>query len=575
MEIRSATTKERRFLPQDLKITRWKSIAPYLKKLLEATIDSPESLYQWLLDANELDSALREEAAWRFIRMTCNTQDAQAVKAYQEFVEIIYPKYEQYAHKLIEKYYQNPYRKELKVQGIEILNRWAKNEIELFREENIKLKSQLELKAQQYNAIQGAMTIENGNGTLTMQQANLFLESRDRKERKHYWELIMRRRSQDKERLDQLMDEMIALRHQIAQNAGFENYAVYRFKELGRFDYTQETVNTFREAVHTYITPLLNRFQTFIAKQLNLDALKPWDLRVDIFGKERLRPFSSTKELIQKTISVFSNLHPLMGEVIQLLDQNGLLDLDSRVGKAPGGYNYTLYETGLSFIFMNAVGSHRDMVTMMHEGGHAVHSYLVRDYPLNIHRDVPSEIAELASMAMELLSMEQWNLFYQNKEDLQRAYALQLYRIISTLCWICVIDAFQYWLYTHPNHSHEERHQAFIKLYKHFYGDTVDWSGYEDYLGMFWQKQLHIFEIPFYYIEYGFAQIGAVQVWMNYLQNPKAAVEAYMAALRLGYTKPIPEVYAAANVRFEFTPSLFEQITQFLQERLATVGIHL
>ena len=289
---------------------------------------------------------------------------------------------------------------------------------------------------------------------------------------------------------------------------------------------------------------------------------------VDTQGRNDLKPFKLGTELLDKSIACFEEIHPYFGFVLNTLKAKGYTDLDSRIGKAPGGYNYPLYESGVPFIFMNASGSLRDVITMVHEGGHAIHSMLTRDLDFIGFKDIPSEIAELASMSMELISMEHWNHFFSDKEELRRAKREQLEGVIETLPWIACIDSFQHWLYKNPNHTAAERTESWRKTFLNFSSSLVDWSENDNALEILWQKQLHLFEVPFYYIEYGMAQLGAIAVWRNYKANSATAIQQYMEALKLGYTTSIPEVYKAAGIRFDFSEKYIRELIDFVKNEM-------
>jgi oligoendopeptidase F len=250
------------------------------------------------------------------------------------------------------------------------------------------------------------------------------------------------------------------------------------------------------------------------------------------------------------------------------MKEMGHLDLDSRIGKAPGGFNYPLYEIGVPFIYMNAAGTLRDLVTMVHEGGHAIHSFLTRDLELTEFKSVPSEVAELASMGMELISMDFWDEFFTNEDDLKRAQKEQLEKVISTLPWVAAIDKFQHWIYENPNHTEKERYDKWKEIMNTFGSAVVDWSGFEDVRSNLWQKQLHLFEVPFYYIEYGMAQLGAIALWRNYKQNPEKTIKQYKEALKLGYTKSIGEIYKTAGIEFNFTRNYVRELMHFVSDEL-------
>jgi len=391
-----------------------------------------------------------------------------------------------------------------------------------------------------------------------------FLKSTDRSLREKIYRKIQERKAQDETVLNELYDKLIDLRTQVAKNVDFANYRDYKFEELGRFDYTVKDCYNFHNAIASAIVPINKKSEQARKRKLNYDSYKPWDTEFDITGKEPLKPFETGAELTEKTITCFKSIDPFFADCINTMRDLQHLDLESRVGKAPGGYNYPLYESGVPFIFMNAVGTLKDVITMVHEGGHAVHAFLCNDLELTDFKGTPSEVAELASMSMELISMEHWNVFFNNEEDLKRAKAEQLEKILKTLPWIASIDKFQHWIYQHPKHSIQERYEEWMKIIKEFGTGEVDHSGFEDAQKRGWQGQLHLYEVPFYYIEYGFAQLGAIAVWRNYKQNPSKALEQYKAALKLGYTKTIPEIYKTAGIKFDFSEAYIKDLMEFV-----------
>jgi oligoendopeptidase F len=557
----------RRFLPDTLEIDSWDALSPYFRDLEDRLLDSAAALERWLADLSELESVVQEHVGWLYIRMTCNTQDEELVNAYTYFINEINPHIEPCSDKLNRKLLDCPFRNGLD-RRFAIHLRSTENEIRLFREENIPLNAELSTREQKYGEIAGAMSVEVGGKTLTLQQAANYLREPDRSLRQSVYEKIVSRRLQDREQLDQLFDDLLDLRHRIALQAGFSNYRDYKFVALNRFDYTADDCMKFHASVREAIVPLLEELTEQRRRDMELDSLKPWDLEVDALGRPDLKPFTDGKELMRKTIDCFSEIDPYFGFVARTLDEMRFIDLDSRIGKAPGGYNYPLYETGVPFIFMNASGSFRDVVTMVHEGGHAIHSMLTRDLGFVGFKELTSEIAELASMSMELISMEHWHHFFPDPEALRRAKREQLENVLEALPWIACIDRFQHWLYTHPGHTAAERTSAWEEVYGAFSPANVDWNGQEAARQALWQKQLHLFEVPFYYIEYGMAQLGAIALWRNYRRDPKTALEQYKKALSLGYTCPIPEVYQAAGIRFDFSESYIQELAAFVREEL-------
>jgi oligoendopeptidase F len=456
--------------------------------------------------------------------------------------------------------------------GYDIMVRSLKKEIELFRDENVPLFTEINTETQKYAQLSGAMAVEVDGKEITLQQASVILMSTDRKKREEVYHKIAQRRLQDKQTLDELFTKLISLRHQVAVNADFQNFRDYMFKALGRFDYTPQDCFNFHASIQAQVVPMLNDLAKDRKEKLKVDALRPWDKAVDPEGLDALKVFENGKDLTDKTIEVFKRLDPFLGQCLSIMKAMGHLDLESRKGKAPGGYNYPLAEVGVPFIFMNATSTLRDMVTIMHEGGHAIHNFLTRDLELNDFKSTPSEVAELASMSMELISMDHWDVFFKDEASLKRAKREHLEDIIETLPWVATIDKFQHWIYENPHHSTEQRKAHWTEIADAFADKHTDWSGLEENKYYLWQKQLHLYEVPFYYIEYGMAQLGAIAVWRNYKADPKKGLEGYQNALKLGYTRSIPEVYKAANIRFDFSKAYIQELMDFVKAELDKIG---
>ena len=559
---------KRIFLPEDFKIKDWESLKPFLDELLERELDTEEKLWQWFKDKSELEAVLEEDAAWRYINMTCDTNSEKKLKAYEFFVQEIQPHLQPYEDKLNKKALSSPFIEKIDKEGFSILLRGMKKEVELFREENIPLFTQLQTESQKFGAITGAMTVEVDGEEKTLQQASVYLKSPDRNKREEVYRLIAERRLQDAEKLDALFTSLIEKRDQVGRNAGFENYRDYMFESMGRFDYTPQDCFDFHNAIEKEVVPLLAKQAEERKEKLGVDPLRPWDGAVDPEGKEPLKPVKDGEELIEKSIECFYKLDDYLGERLAIMRKMEHLDLDSRKGKAPGGYNYPLDEIGVPFIFMNSSGQVRDLVTMVHEGGHAVHSFVTRDLELTSYKHTPSEVAELASMSMELISMDHWDLFFDKEEDLIRAKREHLEDIVGTLPWVATIDAFQHWIYENPNHTIEDRNAAWNKVQDRFSSGKTSWEGLQQIKDKTWQKQLHLYEVPFYYIEYGMAQLGAIAVWKNYKENPDKGLKQYLDALKLGYTKSIGEIYETAGIKFDFTAGYIKELMQFLNSEL-------
>ncbi|MGI4738828.1 MAG: M3 family oligoendopeptidase [Janthinobacterium lividum] len=565
------TRPPRHYLPEDFRVTDWVALEPFFQELQHRSVPDAAALERWLLDRSELESVLSEDLAWRYIRMTCDTQDEGRAEAFQFFVQEVEPQVAPYDHALNEKLLASPYLGELNQDRYGVFLRSVRRASEIYREENIGLKTDISTKQQQYAATVGAMTVALDGEEMTLPRAADRLKSLSRPVREQAWRAIQARRLRDSRPLDQLFTELVGLRHQVALNAGFANFRDYMFAALGRFNYTAEDCFDFHSAIGATVVPLINEFDEARRRDLKLPALRPWDLDVDPSGQQPLRPFQTGAELLEKTITVFQRLDPFLGDCLRTMRQMGHLDLESRKGKAPGGYNYPLDETGVPFIFMNATSSLRDVVTMLHEGGHAVHSFLTRRLPLSADKHPPSEVAELASMSMELMSMDHWDVFFDNPAELRRAKKTHLEGVLETFPWVATIDKFQHWVYENPNHTEAQRHQRWTEIFQNFNQRTVSWSGLEQFRPTLWQKQLHLYEVPFYYIEYAMAQLGAIAMWRNFRQDPAAALAGYQQALALGYTVPIGEVYAAAGIRFDFSTEYLRQLADFVREEMAAL----
>jgi oligoendopeptidase F len=561
--------KERQFLPKDFKVKDWETLKPYFDKLLNEEIKSAQDLENWFAKLSELEAVVSEDMAWRYIKMTCDTSDEKLAASFEDFVRNIQPHIAPYSDKLNRKALASPFLASIKKkEGFDIMIREMEKDVKIFREENIPLETEIASLSQKYGAISGAMDIEHEGKEMTLQQAAVMLQSTDRKLREDIYLKISTRRLEDKEKLDNLFTELVQLRTKVARNAGFDNYRDFMFTSMGRFDYSPQDCFDFHESVKTEVVPLLNEIAKDRKSKLGLDTLRPWDKAVDISGKEALKPFNGADDLTEKTIKVFNKLDPFLGDCLVKMVEMKHLDLDSRKGKSPGGYNYPLSETGVPFIFMNATSTLRDMVTLLHEGGHAVHSFLMNELELNDFKNPPSEVAELASMSMELITLDYWDVFFENAEDLKRAKTEHLEGIIETLPWVAIIDKFQHWIYENSEHTVAERTKAWNDILDDFSDSITDWSGLEKFKDNMWQKQLHLYEVPFYYIEYGMAQLGAVAVWKNYKTNPKKGLESYMKALKMGYTKSIPEVYEAADIKFDFSKKNISELMNFVKEEM-------
>ncbi len=567
----------RRFIGENLQLTGWDDVNPFYDDLLNRPINNADDLRQWLLDRSELESYLSENFAWRYIRMTCDTANEELVNRLNFFIEKIQPPMTAYGNDLDLKLVNSSYVSQLTDEGMVVMLRSVKQAIAIFRDENIPLQTEIQTEERKYGAIVGAMTVTIDGRELTLPEAGDLLQSTDRAVRENAWRKIWERRYKDHDALDQLFDRLRGLRHRVAQNAGFANFRDYSFAALGRFDYTPQDCFNFHASVAESVVPLLNELAEGRNEKLrrfdsSVLTLRPWDTKVDAEGRPPLKPFATGADLVEKTIACLERLDGELADDLRIMRAMGHLDVESRKGKAPGGYNYPLEEIGVPFIFMNATSSLRDLVTMVHEGGHAVHSFLTRDLPLKAYRNPPMEVAELASMSMELLTMDHWDVFFDKPDDLRRAKLQHLESIIETLPWVATIDKFQHWIYENPQHTVAERRENWLRIYEQFADSVTDWTGFAYYKEAIWQRQLHLYEVPFYYIEYGIAQLGAIGVWRNYRRDPQVGLAGYKQALRLGYKAPIRDIYAAAGVPFDFSPEHIRALMGFLYEEIRSLS---
>lgn len=559
-----AAVAGRTYLPFDLDTSAWQAIEPLCMELRDRPLSDAAQLWQWLRDVSELEAAMSEAMGRRYIAMNCDTGDAAASTAFNHFVTEVEPRLAPYYDAFNRKLVSSPYVATLTGPDHAVMLRSVRKQIDLFRAENIPLFTRLQQDQQQYGTITGALTIEHEGKSITLQQAALLLKDKDRSVREQAYRKVAASRMSVAKELDALLDGLIRSRQQVAANCGYADFRDYSFVSMGRFDYTVQDCFTFHESIRTECVPLQRNIDLERKERLGLDTLRPWDTDVDVSGRASVRPFTDEKDLTERSIRLFTAIRPRYGEWMATMQRMGHLDLGSRIGKAPGGFQYPLYETGVPFIFMNAVGTVRDLITMIHEGGHAVHSFLSRDLELTAYKSLTSEVAELASMSMELFSFDHWHHFYADEADARVAKREHLTKIISILTWVAVVDRFQHWIYTHKGHTAAERNAAWMQILGEFGTGVVDHSGFENERAYQWQRQLHIYEVPFYYIEYAMAQLGAIALWRDYRNDPEATLDRYEAALALGYTRPIGEIYRTAGIRFDFSRGYVKELMAFV-----------
>lgn len=563
------------FIPEDFDASSWENIEPYVDDLIQRNLSCSSCLEKLISDSSNLAEHISETGALLYIGMTCDTENQTKKNDFLNFVENIRPKLSKFSDKLNRRIAEHPSVGDLP-DRYDLMIRGIKSDIDIFREENIPLgveQTKLVTKAQ---GITGGMTVEFEGEERTFPEMKAFLESNNRSVREKAWKSMVSRWMNDSEELSEIFDELIKIRHEIAKNAGFDSYTNYMFKAMHRFDYTVEDCLTFHNSIEKVCMPIVREINEKRRSSFNLEILSPWDVNEksgsgpDIEGKNPLRPFDNVGEMVQKLSELFHKMSRDLGNKFDKLVEMDTLDLETRKGKAPGGYQYYLEKSRVPFIFMNAAGLQGDLETMIHESGHAFHSLYCGHLDLIDERNYPIEFAEVASMSMELLTQDEWKIFYDNDDEVNRAILSHLEGVVFLLPWIATIDAFQHWIYANPNHTREERTEYWLSLRDRF-GSKMDWKDNEDFRELSWQQQGHLFGVPFYYIEYGIAQLGALQLWQTHRKSPEKALKDYENAMKLGNTKILPELFAAAELKLGFDEKHVDSLINEVKTAMAEV----
>lgn len=565
-------------IPAALDASRFENVEAYFRELLDRPVGTTAEFDQWLLDRSELDAACSETQANLYITMTCGTDDEAAQKAYADYIEQVVPKLKPVSFELDRRLAD--LAKRFAATRHAILVRDTAADVELYRPENVPIETQLAKLSQTYDQVIGAMSVEFEGRERTLPQMAVFQERTDRDLRERAFRAVTARRLQDRDTIEGLFDEMVALRHKVATNAGFDGFAAFAFKAKHRFDYTPKHCFDFHESCERLIVPMIRRQEERRRRSLGVETLRPWDLVVDVKRRAPLKPFDGGADLMRRTLSTFRRLDPRLADMLATMgdgsesrgSRDGAgLDLDSRKGKAPGGYQYMRDRSRKPFIFMNAANTSRDVTTMLHEAGHAFHSMLTVDEPLLAYRHAPMEFCEVASMSMELLTLPHVNGpegFYRTQDEYDRAKRQQIERSVNLLPWIATIDAFQHWIYANPTHTRAERQSFWLGLDARF-GSSCSWDGLEEARAYVWHRQPHLFSVPFYYIEYGIAQLGALQLWLVSLEKgERAAIDYYLKALALGGSQTLPELFEACGLRFDFGADTIQRLADRAEKEL-------
>ncbi len=526
-----------------------------------------------MADYSDLSAVIGEYRARRYIDKSCHTDDAEIQARYMHFVEKVSPVLQPLGFEMQKKFLASPAVGKLDPKRFGMVVKGWRADADLFRPENVPLQTQNAKVTAEFDKLNGAITVDFDGREQTPQQMAKYGEATDRDLRERAWTATAYRRLQNRDANDELFERAVALRHQMARNAGQGNYRDYAWRQKHRFDYTPDDCLAFADAIEAVCVPAVKEMDAARRAALGLPALRPWDGSVDERGRPPLAPFrdGDTETFVTQTRALVERVSPELGAQFESLRQNGNLDLDSRKGKQPGGYQSSLPLSKRPFIFMNAAGLHRDVVVLLHEAGHAVHYIAAAAAePLTFLQHAPLEFCEVASMGMELLGAEHFDLLYKDPAEVARARRQHLEGIVRFLPWMATIDAFQHWIYTHPAHTRAERTAEWLRIDGRF-GRDVDWTGHEQVLACAWQQQVHLYNSPFYYIEYGIAQLGALQVWLKSKEDPRRALANYRAALALGGTRPLPELFSAAGIRFEFTERTLRPLIDAIREELDTL----
>ncbi len=549
--------------PEAIADATWADLEPLYEALLEASMDDPKA---WLSDWSRLEEVVEEAGTMAMIAYTCDTTDPAKEAANLRWSSEIFPQAAEMQVKLAERLVESGYE----APGLEPVLRGFRTDIEIFRESNIPLFAELETLTAAYQKLTGGLEVDWEGERKTIPQLQPFLKDRDRRVRERAFRLGAEAYLQEREAMADLFDRMYALRQEVARNAGFPTFLEYVFQAKHRFDYTPADCASFHAAVEEKVTPAVGRLMEYRRKRLGLDVVRPWDTQVELEAAGPLRPFKDVEGLVNPARRIFHAMDPELGHQFDRMADGGWLDLESRPGKAPGGYCTKLSWSGVPFIFMNAVGVPDDVNTLVHESGHSFHDFAAHGQPWIWQRSVTHEAAELASMSMELLAVPYLArpIGYYSPDEVRSAQVEQLEDIVMTLAHIASVDAFQTWIYTSGRgHDAAERDAAWLSIRSRF-ERGVDWSGLEAERVARWYRQLHIFEYPFYYIEYGIAQLGALQLWRASLTDPRGTVGRYRQALSLGGSVSLPEIYRTAGARLIFDADGLGELVELVESEL-------
>ncbi|PEW14900.1 oligoendopeptidase F [Bacillus cereus] len=539
-----------------------------LSTLLNKMISSKLDLENWLKEQSKVIWEIEEQLRSHYIAFQCNTDDEGIKDAFEHDQQFVKPLLKRYQNLLDNKYLESPFRMELDSNVYGLLDAKIKNAQKLFCEENIELEIQEDKLVTEYFEITGGLSGIWDGEEKTITELQSYLQDSNRDIRKKAKTIISEQFLSVEKELQNILNQLIEIRHQKAKNIQLENYRDYMFKKYERFDYSAKDCYELAESIRKYVVPLKDKIMLEKKEKLQVDTLRPWDVSAVTPDQKVLKPITNENDLIEKSTHIFNKLDVEFSALLNRMYKHNCLDLTSRKGKAAGGFCEYLPASQLSYIFMNLNYTQDDIVTFIHEMGHSIHNELIKPLKLRQYIEIPAETAELASMTMELFSLNYWDTFYTDKKDLKQAKINFFKDVISYLPIMLIVDQFQHWLYENPSHTSEERNEKYLQLQKHYQSSVIHIDGYENWIATSWLPVLHIFEVPFYYIEYAIAQLGALQMYKQYKEDPKQALENYKKALSLGSSQSIKEVYDAAGIRFDFSGETIKELMLFVEKEL-------
>ncbi|OPA36847.1 oligoendopeptidase F [Bacillus cereus] len=539
-----------------------------LSTLLNKMISSKLDLENWLKEQSKVIWDIEEQLRSHYIAFQCNTDDEEIKDTFEHDQQFVKPLLKRYQNLLDNKYLESPFRMELDSNVYGLLDTKIKNAQKLFCEENIELEIKEDKLVTEYFEITGGLSGIWDGEEKTITELQSYLQDSNRDTRKKAKTIISEQFLSVEKELQNILNQLIEIRHQKAKNIQLENYRDYMFKKYERFDYSAKDCYELAESIRKYVVPLKDKILLEKKDKLQLDTLCPWDVSAVTPDQKVLKPIANENDLIEKSTHIFNKLDIEFSALLNRMYKHNCLDLTSRKGKAAGGFCEYLPASQLSYIFMNLNYTQDDIVTFIHEMGHSIHNELIKPLKLRQYIEIPAETAELASMTMELFSLNYWDTFYTDKKDLKQAKINFFKDVISYLPIMLIVDQFQHWLYENPSHTSEERNEKYLQLQKHYQSSVIHIDGYENWIATSWLPVLHIFEVPFYYIEYAIAQLGALQMYKQYKEDPKQALENYKKALSLGSSQSIKEVYDAAGIRFDFSGETIKELMLFVEKEL-------